>query len=194
MRQQMRNQLHALQQQPVVIAAVRQRLETFIATFTAQISELDAEIAAVLQQDDAWAATATRLQTITGIGLITASWLVVATLNFSTCPTPEAATAYAGLAPREQQSGTSIHGRGRIGHTGHARLRTMLYLASLSAAHYNPVLRPFYERLLAAGKSKKLAHCAVARKLVHIAWAVATKGQPFDPAYQHHRRVSSATL
>ena len=131
----------------------------------------------------ALAEAAARLQTITGVGLITTAWLLAATLNFTLCPTPEAATAYAGLAPHAHQSGTSVHKRPSIGHTGHARLRTVLYLASLSAAQHNPAIKPFYDRLRAAGKSPKVARCAAARKLLHIAWAVATKGQPFDPSY-----------
>ena len=49
-------------------------------------------------------------------------------------------------------------------------------------ARYNPVLKAFYERLRAAGKPMKVARCAVARKLLHLAWAVVTKGQPFDAA------------
>ena len=66
-----------------------------------------------MQQDEAWAEAATRLQTITGVGVITTAWLLTATLNFTLCPTPEAATAYAGLVPHPQHSGTSV-----AGHTG----------------------------------------------------------------------------
>ena len=42
----------------------------------------------------------------------------------------------------------------------------------------------YYERLRAAGKPNKVARCAAARKLLHLAWAVVTKRQPFDPAYR----------
>jgi transposase len=192
-RQQFRNQLHALIQQPYVVASVRARLESLIATLTQEVTALDADIAATMQHDDAWAEAAARLQTITGVGVITTAWLLTATLNFTLCPTPKAATAYAGLAPTPYQSGSSIHKRPTIGHTGHARLRTVLYLASLSAAQHNPAIKPFYDRLRAAGKSSKVARCAAARKLLHIAWAVATKGQPFDPAYHVRQQCFVAT-
>ncbi len=183
LRQQVRNQRHALTQKPYVVAAVRERMDSLIASFTAQIGELETELATVLRQDDAWAAAAARLQTITGIGLLSTAWLLVATLNFTLCPTPEALAAYAGLVPYKRESGSSVRKRPCIGHTGHAQLRTALYLAALSASQYNPIIKPFYARLRAQGKSKKVARCAAARKLVHIAWAVATKGQPFDPHY-----------
>ena len=70
-----------------------------------------------------------------------------------------------------------------IGHSGNARLRTALYLATLSAARYNPVIKRFYDRLRAQGKPAKVARCAAARKLVHLAFAVATNEEDFDPHY-----------
>ncbi len=63
-------------------------------------------------------------------------------------------------------------------------MRTALYMATLSAARYNPVVKTFYTRLREAGKPAKVARCAAARKLMHIAFAVVTKGQDFDPSYQ----------
>jgi transposase len=56
-------------------------------------------------------------------------------------------------------------------------------MSTLAAARFNPVIKPYYDRLRAAGKPAKVARCAAARKLLHLAWAVVTKGQPFDPAY-----------
>jgi hypothetical protein len=56
-------------------------------------------------------------------------------------------------------------------------------MATLSAARHNPMIRAFYTRLRAAGKPEKVARCATARKLLHIAWAVVTKAQEFDPYY-----------
>jgi hypothetical protein len=50
------------------------------------------------------------------------------------------------------------------------------------------VLRAYYQRLRAAGKPMKVARCAAARKLLPIAWAVATKGEPFDPTYEQRQR------
>jgi transposase len=191
LRQQVRNQRHALLQQPTVIAAVRARMEALIATLSDQIAAVEAELAPALEQDAAWAAAAARLQTIKGIGLLTASWLLVSTLRFTSCPTPEAATAYAGLAPNQRSSGTSVYQRPRIGHTGNARLRTARYMATLSAAARNPVIKPFYDRLRAAGKPMKVARCAAARKLLHLAWALVTKEQDFDPAYAQRQQASA---
>ena len=184
MRTQFRNQLHALIQQPLVIASVQTRLETLIATLDDEIAAVDQEIAAALEQDAAWAAAAARLATINGLGTLTIAWILTTTINFTLTATPEAAANYAGLVPQLRQSGSSVRGRPSIGQGGHARLRCALYMAVLSAVRYNPVLKTFYDRLIAKGKPPKVALCAAARKLLPLAWAVATKDQDFDPAYR----------
>jgi transposase len=191
MRQQARNQLHALLHWPVVVAEVQAQMESVIATLDAQLTTLDRAIAQVLA-DGAWAASASRLQSVQGIGLLTAAWILVTTVNFTTCASAEAASHYAGLTPLDRLSGTSIRGRPSIGHGGNGRLRTALYMATLSAAQHNPVIKPFYERLRAAGKPVKVARCAAARKLLHLAFAVVTKDQDFNPSYQKPPVVAAA--
>ncbi len=191
-RTQFRNQLHALVQQPVVITSVRTRLERLIASLDEEIATVEQEITVALQQDEAWAAAAARLATINGLGTLTIAWILTTTINFTLTVTPEAAANYAGLAPQLRQSGSSVRGRPRVGHGGNARLRRALYMATLSALQHNPVIKAFYSRLCAAGKPRKVAVCAAARKLLRIAWAVANKNQDFDPAYATHSRQEVA--
>ena len=186
MRQQARNQLHALRQWPVVIAAVEEQLLTVIATLDTQLAALDRQVAALLK-DGAWAGSARRLASIPGYGPVTIGWILVATANFTTCPTAEALVSYAGLSPLQRESGTSVRGRAALGHGGHGRLRQATYMATLSAAQHNPAIKAFYERLRAAGKPIKVARCAAARKLLHLGFAVVTKDQDFDPAYQQRQ-------
>lgn len=182
MRQQARNQRHALEQWPVTIPAALAALDTVVRECERQLETLETEIATVLQEG-AWAESAALLGSIKGIGLITSAWLLVGTLNFTACVSAEAAAAYAGVVPLARESGTSVRGRRQIGHAGNARLRTALYMATLSAARHNPVIRGQYERLRAAGKPTKVARCACAHKLLRLAYAVVTKGQAFDPHY-----------
>ncbi len=175
MRQQVRKQLHALIQGPLVIANVRARMEILIATLDGQIAEVEAELAAVVAQDTGWTAAIRRLQRIPGVGLLTAAWLVVGTLSFTLCATAEQATASAGLAPMPRESGSSLRGRATIGRGGNGRLRTPLYMATLSAAQHNPAINACYRRSRDAGKPPKVARCAAARKLLHLVWAIGTK-------------------
>jgi transposase len=179
MRQQARNQRHALLRWPVVVTAVQEHFDTLIADLDARIARLDQELT-ILLRTGAWATNALLLLSVPGFGIITTAWLLVVTLNFTACATVEALTAYAGLAPQPYESGSSVRGRPQIGPGGNGRLRLALYLATLSAARTNPLIRLFYARLRAAGKPMKVARCAAARKLLHLAWAIVTKRQPFD--------------
>ena len=188
MRTQARNQRHALLQWPVVVAGVRQHLDELIADLDRRIAVLEAEIAAVLDASS-WAEALACLTSAPGIGLVTAAWLLVGTLNFALCTGPEALTAYAGLAPMPRESGRSICGRRSIGHDGNGRLRTALYMATLSAARYNPGIKAFHDRLRAAGKPPKVARCAAARKLLHLAWALGTKQRRFDPDHEQRHEA-----
>ena len=191
LRQQLRNQLHALLQGPGVIAAVRTRLEQLIATLTEQIVEVEAEIAATLQQDAEWAAAAARLEANTGSGRLTAACLVVTTLTFRVCPSAAVALGYAGLAPLWYASGTSVDRR-RLGQRGKRRLRTADDRARLRAAQHTPSSGVFDEQLWAAGKQPKVARCGAASKLLRIAWALAGKRAVFDPQ-DAQRAVEGAT-
>ena len=193
MRTQARNQRHALLQWPVVVEGVQRHLDELIADLDRRIASLEAELAAVLEASE-WAESLACVTSAPGIGLVTAAWLLVGTLNFTLCADPTALTAYTGLAPMPRESGRSVRGRPRIGHDGNGRLRTALYLATLSAARYNPAIRAFYQRLRAAGKPMKVARCAAARKLLHLAWALGTKRQRFDPGHQQQQHEALPDL
>jgi transposase len=192
MRQQARNQRHALLQWPVVVADVTLQFDHVIRTLSEQLAEVEAQLARVLAAGE-WAASALLVQSIPGIGMLSSAWLLVTTLNFTLCANASAATAYAGLDPLRRESGTSIRGQPTLGRGGNRHLRTTLYQATLSAARYNPLIKAFYERLRAAGKPTTVARCAAARKLLHLCWAVVTKGQAFDPAYGQAGRPVQAS-
>src|SRR6266508_2294466 len=100
-----------------------------------------------LLREGVWADTANLLLSIPGFGVITTAWLLVVPLNFTASASVEALTAYAGLAPQPHESGSSVRGRPQIGHGGNGRLRPALYMATLSAARTNPLIRAFYTRL-----------------------------------------------
>ena len=159
MRTQARNQRHALLQWPVVVAAVRQHLDELIAGCPLGASTGGSPRwrprSPRCSSEGVWAEALACLTSAPGIGLVTASWLLVGTLNFALCAGPESLTAYAGLAPVPRESGRSVRGRPTIGHDGNSRLRTALYMATLSAARYNPAIKAFYQRLRAAGSRRR---------------------------------------
>lgn len=184
MRTQERNRFHALQRHPHALPDLLASLQRHIQALQSEIDSLQQQIANLLNSDHAWRQAAQHLQSIPGVGVITTAYLLTATHNFTRCQTPEQAAAFAGLVPHTHQSGSSVRAKPSVGGGGCAALRHVLYMAAVSAVQFNPLLRVFYLRLVERGKLKKVALCAVARKLVHIAWAIVTKNCDFDPNYR----------
>jgi transposase len=179
---QARNQAAALELYPSIVASVAAQKQQLIATLEAQLKTLETELAALVKKgEDEWSTTTRLIQTIPGIGLYTALWLVTSTSNFTACPSGESLVHYAGLAPVERSSGTSVRYHPLIGHGGNGRLRKALYMASLSALQHNVAVKALVERMRSQGRAGKEICCAVARKLALLAFAVARSGQAFDP-------------
>jgi transposase len=114
-----------------------------------------------------------------GIGPAVSRTLLAALPELGTLNRHQVA-ALVGLAPVADDSGQRRGQRHIRG--GRTEVRCVLYMAALSAARFNPVLRAFYQRLRAAGKQAKVALTAVARKLLTIANAMVRSGQRWTPA------------
>jgi transposase len=119
------------------------------------------------------------LTTIKGIGPRSALTLLASVPELGRIDN-KAAAALIGVAPFVRKSGTMV-APARI-HGGRAAVRSILYMAAVTASRHNPVLRPFYERLIAKGKKAKVALIAVLRRLVVFANAVLKTGQPWKGA------------
>jgi len=126
----------------------------------------------------------TRLKSIPGIGPKTAIMLVVLTGGFDRFSSASELCSYAGLTPVIRQSGTSVKGRPRISKIGNQKLRNLLFMCSFNACKYNKACRDLYERIVAKGKSKKLALIAVCNKLLKQAFAIAKSGLIYDDTYK----------
>lgn len=120
------------------------------------------------------------LKSIPGLGTKTAVLLIVLTNGFTKFESAKQLCCYAGITPTIRQSGSSIRGRSRISKMGNRKLRNLLFLCAFSACKHNKACREIYERIVAKGKSKKLALIAVANKLLKQAFAIAKSGKPYD--------------
>ena len=122
----------------------------------------------------------TLLQTIPGIGLKTALFLIVVTDGFKKFETASQLCSYVVITPTIRESGSSVRGRSRISKVGNKKLRNLLFLAAFSACKYNKACKALFDRIVAKGKSKKLALIAVANKLLKQAFAIAKSGLSYD--------------
>lgn len=132
-------------------------------TLEKQIARCDAVLAEIIASDKTLQANAQRLDAIPGVGIVTAV-TVLAELPELGKISDQAVAALVGVAPYNRDSGEQSKTR-HIG-GGRSAVRCALYMATLSAVRYDPILKAFYTRLRAAGKKPKVALVAAMRKLV----------------------------
>jgi transposase len=92
------------------------------------------------------------------------------------------AVAFAGLDPRQHESGSSVHGKPRLSKVGHPFLRKALYMPAMVTLYRTDWGKLFRSRLAASGKPPMLIIGAMMRKLIHVAFGVLKSGKSFDPA------------
>lgn len=142
-----------------------------------QIEEIDCEIQRHI--DDHFDGQRELLESVKGVGAVTTSTIVAGLPELGQL-NRRAVSKLVGIAPLSNDSGPR-RGARHIG-GGRAEVRAVLYMATLSATRFNPVIKVFYTRLLAAGKPKKVAIVACMRKLLTILNAMVRDGVPWDPS------------
>ena len=162
----------------VAAPVVRPAIDEVLAVLRKQLGELDRQIAAAVKASPAWRAEARLLRSVPGVGPVLAATLIAALPELGTLDRKQVA-ALVGVAPVANESGKRRGDRHIAG--GRATVRGPLYMAVLSAIVHNPVLRPFYARLLAAGKKPKVALTACMHKLLTILNAMTRDGARWQP-------------
>lgn len=164
-------------------AAAHDLATATIAHFVAQIAAVDRAIADTIDNDDELRGKRDLLLSIDGVGETLAA-LVLAEL-----PGPDViarsaqAVAYAGLNPRQFQSGSSVNRPTRISKIGNATLRTGLYMPAMVAMRHNAAVAALAARLRAQGRlTPKQILIAAMRKLLVICFGVIKTGARFDAA------------
>ena len=175
-----RRQLMAMklaEEQRMQMPGVRQRrsLNTIIKALAREIARVDKALQAFV--DTHHAELAALLDSVKGVGKATISTLLAEVPELGKLSGREV-SALVGVAPINRDSGTLRGKRAIFG--GRPDVRRVLYMAALVASRHNPVIKTFYQRLLAAGKPKKLALVACMRKLLTILTAMVRSGKPWD--------------
>lgn len=158
---------------------VRQRrsLNTIIKALDREIARVDKDLQAFVGANHA--ELAALLDSVKGVGKATISTLLAEVPELGKLSGREV-SALVGVAPINRDSGTMRGKRSIFG--GRPDVRRVLYMAALVASRHNPVIKAFYQRLLAAGKPKKVALVACMRKLLTILNAMVRSGKPWDQA------------
>ncbi len=126
----------------------------------------------------------TRIETVPGLGRKTSIMLLVLTDGFDRFTSSGELCSYAGLTPTIRQSGISVRGKARISKMGNQKLRNLLFMFSFTSCNHNKACKAIYDRIVAKGKSKKLALIAVCNKLLKQAFAITKSGLIYDKEYR----------
>ena len=157
--------------------AVRPSIQSHITWLEQQLKDLDEGLKQTLRQSPVWREKDDLLRSVPGVGEQLSRSLLAYLPELGALDRKQIA-ALVGVAPMNRDSGT-VRGK-RTVWGGRARVRAVLYMSALVASRFNPVIRTFYQRLLAAGKPKKLALTACMRKLLTILNAIVRTGQRWD--------------
>jgi transposase len=165
-----------------VAVGVRPSLQRIITTLSVEKARLEKLITQQIHSHSQLLRDHQLLCTIKGIGSLTAAILLAEMARPGQVERARQAAAHAGLAPRREQSGSSVRRNRGLGKEGNRYLRKALYMPALVAIKYNTPLSHFASRLRSAGKPKMSILCAVMRKLIHIAFGVLKHQKPFNPS------------
>jgi transposase len=159
-----------------VRAKMRSDIQAHLQWLSKHLKELDKEIEEFVENSPVWKEKDALLQTVPGVGRVTSATLLGMLPELGQLNRQEIA-ALVGVAPMNKDSGRQ-HGKRRV-FGGRADVRSILYMASLAATKFNPVIRKFYQRLLKHGKEKKVALTACMRKLLVILNSMMHSNQPW---------------
>ena len=160
--------------------SLRPRIQAHVAWLEQELDDLDEELRQTLHQSPVWREKENLLRTVPGVGEQLSLTLLAYLPELGTLDRRQIA-ALVGVAPFNRDSGT-LRGK-RTVWGGRARVRGALYMGALTASRHNPVIRVFYQRLLAAGKPKKLALTACMRKLLIILNSMLKHRSPGVPLF-----------
>jgi transposase len=163
--------------------SVKRSLDKSLRQLEAQILDLERQIAKLIENDDDWRGKSRLLQSVPGVGPAVASTLTAELPELGQVNRQEIA-ALVGLAPFDRESGQWKGQRFCFG--GRAQVRSILYMAALTARRCNPIIATLAKRLQAAGKAFKVIMVACMRKLLTILNTIVATGQPWSPKLVHH--------
>ncbi len=167
----------------ITVDSVRRSVEEHLTYLNQEIKRTEELIRDHINSNPTLKQRSELLDSIPGIAETTAALLLSEITDINQYRSARQVAAYAGLVPRERQSGTSLRGRTRLSKIGNARLRRSLYFPAITALRCSPFFQAWADGLLKRGKSKMSVICAVMRKLLHVAYGVLKNGKEFDPEW-----------
>jgi transposase len=149
----------------------------------ANITEVEKKMIELLKTDQELKRMYDLINSVVGVGMQTAVYLMVHTCGFEAFESPRQLACYCGIVPFSKRSGTSLKGRPHVSHIANKKLKSLLHMCALNAVKYDPQLKLYYQRKTEEGKHKMNVLNNVRNKLIHRIYAVITSGQEYNKDY-----------
>lgn len=164
---------------PKLAKDIQNATQSVVKEFDKQINTINEQIDSLLAEDPELKRQSEILQSIPGIGRVTALIVLVATQQFNRFDNAKQFACFCGIAPFDQTSGSSVRKRPRVSHKADKQLKELLHLAALSAIRADPELKAYYSRKVQQGKNKMSMVNAVRNKLIHRMFSLIKRNETF---------------
>lgn len=145
-----------------------------------EIESIESAIFEVIKSDERIHQLYKIITSVDGVGLVTATQIIVTTNEFINISDGRKYACYSGVVPFEHRSGTSIRGKNRVSHMANKKIKTLLHLAAISAIQVKGDLKEYYERKVAEGKHKMSVLNAIRNKIVLRVFACVSQNRMFE--------------
>lgn len=150
---------------------------------TKDIKEIELEMKKILEKDESLQTNYELLVSIKGIGFVVAIYMIAYTDNFTRFENSRKFSCYAGLAPFEHLSGTSLRGKSRVSHYANKTAKSLLNMAAACAIQHCEELKTYYLRKVEEGKNKMSVLNIIRNKLVGRMFAIIKRQTPYEENY-----------
>lgn len=170
---------HQITNEAINVSSILSDVEQRIKQLKDKTKDIESEIMSLISSDPEIKNNYLKTCTVKGIGLIIAAYMLVYTNNFTAFDNPRKFNCYAGLAPFEHTSGTSIKGKTKTSNLRNKTIKTLLFNGANTASLYDNDLKAYYKRKLGEGKPHQLIMNNIACKLVYRMFAVVNRNEPY---------------
>jgi transposase len=166
-----------------IIKDIQKQNEGLLKNLAAQIKSIDHALKECLKEDQDLEHKAKLIQSVPGIGLQTATYLLIVSRGMQTFDSPRQFACYSGCAPFTYSSGVSVRGRTRLHFIANRKMKMLLHMAAINAITFNDELKQYYQRKLAQGRNPMSVLNAVRFKLICRIFSVVKRNEAFQKDY-----------
>jgi len=154
-----------------------------VAVINKQIQAIEDEILSLIKEDEKLNRLYKIITSVSGVGFVTASYILVTTNEFININNPKKYACYSGVVPFEHSSGSSVRGKTRVSQMANKNIKTLLHLAALSTIQKQGDLQEYYKRKVAEGKNKMSVLNAIRNKLILRIFACVNQNREYEQNY-----------